>query len=66
MAETFINLVILCSTLLASILLGKQFISELRRANATHAPWYAPYLTPSGILVIAAVAAPLIYWLVTR
>ena len=66
MAKTFIDLAIVCSTLLASILLGKQFMVELRKAKATRAPWYAPYLTPAGLLVLAALSAPIIYWLITR
>jgi hypothetical protein len=66
MAKTFINLAVVCSTLLAAILLGKQFLFEVRRANATRAPWYSPYLTPAGLLVLAALAAPIIYWLITR
>lgn len=48
------------AVLVAAIVLGNWFLSELKKARATRAPWYQPYLTLPGILVIIAVMLPLI------
>jgi hypothetical protein len=46
--------------LAAATLLGNWFLSELKRARAKGAPWYQPYLTPPGILIILIILSPLI------
>lgn len=48
------------AVLVAAIVLGNWFLSELKKARATRAPWYQPYLTIPGILIIIAVMLPLI------
>ncbi|MFH0726197.1 MAG: hypothetical protein V2B19_07585 [Pseudomonadota bacterium] len=48
------------AVLVAAIVVGNWFFSELKKAKATGAPWYRPYLTIPGILIIIAVLSPLI------
>jgi hypothetical protein len=49
--------------LVAAGLLGNWFLSEVRRAKARREPWYKPYLTIPGIMVLIAVFIPLVYWM---
>ena len=44
----------------AAMVLGNWFLSELKKAQAVKAPWYQPYLTIPGILIILSVFSPLI------
>jgi hypothetical protein len=46
--------------LVAAIVVGNWFLSELKKAKVAGAPWYHPYLTIPGILIIIAVFSPLI------
>jgi hypothetical protein len=48
------------SVLLGAIILGNWFFTEFKK----NLPWYAAYLTTPGLLVLAALALPVIYWLV--
>ena len=47
------------SILAAAFLLGNWFLSEVKKAKAAAKPWYAPYLTIPGVLVIVALMIPL-------
>lgn len=48
------------AVLVAAIVVGNWFLSELKKAKATGAPWYQPYISIPGILIILAVLSPLI------
>ena len=52
--------------LLAAFLLGNWFLSEVRKAKLAGKPWYAPYLTAPGILVLLALLLPILLWVYTR
>ncbi len=45
--------------LAAAFLLGNWFLSEVRKAKAAAKPWYAPYLTIPGLLVLVALMIPI-------
>ena len=53
----------LAAVLAAAALLGNWFLAELRKARRRNLPWYTAYLSPPGLLILAALAVPLIYWL---
>jgi H+/Cl- antiporter ClcA len=53
----------LAAVLAAAALLGNWFLAELRKARRQNLPWYAAYLSPPGLLILAALLVPLIYWL---
>jgi hypothetical protein len=50
-----IQLVSYICVLGASMVLGNWFLTELRRARAARKPWYSPYLSVPGILILAVV-----------
>ena len=50
--------------LIAAILLGNWFLSELKRTNAAGKPWYTAYLSVPGLLILLAVlVVPCLAWL---
>lgn len=44
--------------LIAALFLGNWFLTEAKKAKAARKPWYAPYLTIPGILIIIAFMIP--------
>ncbi len=63
---TLIEVVKLISVLAGAAILGNWFLAELRNMRRLKRPWYAVYLSPPGLLVLAAVSLPVIYWLARR
>jgi hypothetical protein len=53
----------LAAVLAAAVLLGNWFLTELKKARRRNLPWYASYLSPPGLIILAALLAPLLYWL---
>jgi len=45
--------------LVAAFFLGNWFLSEARKAKAARKPWYAPYLTIPGILILIVFMIPI-------
>jgi hypothetical protein len=45
--------------LLAAFLLGNWFLSEVKKAKAAAKPWYAPYLSIPGLLIIVTLIIPI-------
>ncbi|MDP4725841.1 MAG: hypothetical protein NWS07_00960, partial [Desulfobacterales bacterium] len=60
------NLLVLCAPLLAAVILGNLFLTEVKKARSTRAPWYAPYLTLPGLMVLAALCSPILIWLIKK
>ncbi len=53
--------------LVAAILVGNWFLSEVKKARATNQPWYRPYLSTPGILIIlAAILIPIFLWVIKK
>lgn len=46
--------------LIAAATLGNWFLAELRSARAKGKPWYAAYLSIPGLLILLAVALPIL------
>ncbi len=44
--------------LVAAFLLGNWFLSEVKKAKAMAKPWYAPYLTIPGLLILISFMIP--------
>ena len=44
--------------LIAAFFLGNWFLSEARKAKIARKPWYAPYLTMPGILILIVFMIP--------
>ncbi len=54
------------SVLLAAAILGNWFLAEVRAARRRGRPWYAAYLSVPGLLILAALAVPLLWWFSRR
>jgi len=53
--------------LVAAILVGNWFMSEVKKAKAARQPWYRPYLSTPGLLIIvAAILIPIILWIIKK
>jgi hypothetical protein len=61
-----LTLVKAASVLLASLLLGNWFMTELKKNQRIGGPWYRPYVSAPGILVILAVMLPFFVWWLRR
>lgn len=44
--------------LIAAFLLGNWFLAEVRKAKRAKKPWYAPYLTVPGLLILITLLIP--------
>jgi len=43
------------AVLLAALILGNSFLGELKKARALGLPWYKPYLSPAGIVILLTI-----------
>ena len=50
--ETVIQLLRVVAVLGAAALLGNWFLAELKAARARRKPWYTPYLSPPGLIIL--------------
>lgn len=65
--HTVLQLIKLAAVLLAAMMLGRWFLAEAKAARALQKPWYTPYLSPPGLLILLiAVGLPLITWYFRR
>ena len=50
--------------LVAAMILGNWFLAEVKKARRLRQPWYKPYLSMPGLLILIAVCLPLIYLMI--
>jgi len=55
-----IQLLSFISVLVAAILIGTWFLDEIKQAKINNHPWYKPYLSTPGIIIIMALVCPLL------
>jgi hypothetical protein len=55
------TLVKFVAILVAALIIGNWFLAETRRAKLKQQPWYKPYLTVPGLIILAALSLPLIW-----
>ena len=55
--EIVVQLIKFVPPFVAALILGHWFIKELQKARALGKPWYAPYLTPPAIMIVAILIA---------
>jgi hypothetical protein len=51
------------TVLVAALIIGNWFLAEVRKAKLRKEPWYKPYLSIPGLIILAALSLPLIYLL---
>ncbi|NOY70410.1 MAG: hypothetical protein GXP53_13155 [Deltaproteobacteria bacterium] len=57
---TLIQILKIICLFAAAVILGNMFLDEVKNARIEHKPWYAPYLTIPGLLIIIAILLPLL------
>lgn len=48
--------------LIAALLVGNWYLAEVKKARRQRKPWYAPYLTVPGLLILVILLFPVIYY----
>ena len=62
--STLTTIVRIIAPLVAAILVGNWFMSEVKKARLKGAPWYQPYISIPGLLIILAILVPVILWII--
>ena len=63
---SWLTLVKYGGVMIAAIIVGNWFLAEVKKANRKQQPWYKPYLSVPGLIIVAASSLPLIYLLIRR
>ena len=64
--ETLTTIVRIIAPLVAAILVGNWFLSEVKKARFKGAPWYQPYVSIPGLLIFLAILIPVVLWIIKR
>ena len=62
--EKLTTIVRIIAPLVAAILVGNWFMSEVKKARFKGAPWYQAYVSIPGLLIILAVLLPIVFWII--
>jgi hypothetical protein len=57
------DLIIILTTLMAAVLIGNWFLEEVAESGKSGRPWYTPYLSIPGIVILVAISLPVLIWL---
>lgn len=57
-----ISLIKIAAVLFAAGVLGSWFVQELKGSKIRDDPWYKPYTSLPGIIIILAVLLPILVW----
>ena len=57
------SIVRLAAVLIAAILDGNWFLAEVRKSRIREEPWYKPYISVPGLIILAALCLPLLFLL---
>ena len=63
---SWLTLVKYGGVLIAAIIVGNWFLAEVKKANRKQQPWYKPYLSAPGLIILVALSLPLIYLLIGK
>ncbi len=58
------NLIKYAAVLVAAIIIGNWFLAEAGKAKKNKGPWYKPYVSLPGLIILAALSLPLIFLLI--
>ncbi|HAO23492.1 MAG: hypothetical protein BWK80_05775 [Desulfobacteraceae bacterium IS3] len=60
---TFVGMLKIIAVLAAGMVVGSSYLDEVRKAKLKGEPWYKPYQTLPGILVIVfCIVLPFVVW----
>ncbi len=54
------------AVLVAALIVGNWFLSEVKKAKVNEQPWYKPYLSLPGLIILAAMSLPIILLLINE
>ena len=54
------------AVLVAAMIIGNWFLAEVKKAKFNKQPWYKPYGSLPGLIILAALGLPLYLWLLAR
>jgi len=60
------KLIKIIALLIAAVIVGRWFLTEVKKAKHHGEPWYRAYFSPPGIIILIALIAPILIWIVTR
>jgi hypothetical protein len=63
---TLLSILKLVAVLVAALLIGNWFLAEVRKARSQRKPWYQPYLSIPGVLIVLALLLPVIIWIINK
>jgi len=63
---TLTTIVRIIAPLVAAILVGNWFMSEVKKARFKGAPWYQAYVSIPGLLIILVILLPIVLWIIKR
>ena len=63
--ESLISLLKIIPILIAAMILGNWFLSEVKKKRKSGTPWYAPYLSIPGILIVVIILVPFLIWILS-
>ena len=64
--DQIIYLLQMGAVLIAALIIGNWFMSEVKKVRLRKEPWYRAYLSLPGIVIIGAVSLPIIIWVLKK
>jgi undecaprenyl pyrophosphate phosphatase UppP len=61
---TLTMIIRIIAPLVAAILVGNWFMSEVKKARFKGAPWYQAYVSIPGLLIILVILLPIVLWII--
>ena len=61
-----IKLVKYVAVLAAAMIIGNWFLIEVKKAKCNEQPWYKPYFSIPGLIILAALSLPLFFLLFAK
>ena len=52
--------------LIAAGIMGNLFLAEVRKSRMKQEPWFKPYLTLPGVLILVILCLPVIVWMIKK
>jgi hypothetical protein len=64
--ESLFSLLKVIPILIAAMILGNWFLSEVKTNRKKKKPWYAAYLSIPGILIVIIILVPVLMWILSH
>ena len=61
-----LNILKFFAVLVAAAIIGNWFLVEVKKSKIRKDPWYMPYVSLPGIIILLALMLPLILWLINQ